>query len=141
MAKKIGFDIDGCLIQEKNNYGLPGPFSKLFILRNPPYERMKEILKWLKKRKHEIVAITNRSWIFKYPTMKQLIKNGIYFDKLICAGGFFPRNRGKKKKKVINKERIDIFVENDENILEFLIENSIKSISAEEFKLSYKVII
>jgi hypothetical protein len=131
---KIGIDLDGVITP----IGLINPSLKLprwlYIFLVPIILLMvpdkKEELKKIAKN-HEIIIISARPEWSQNLTEKWLRYHKISFKKLYCIG--FGKGTKERKLKLIKKEKIQIFVDDDRKIINFLNGNSINAFS--EFEL------
>jgi uncharacterized HAD superfamily protein len=131
---KIGIDLDGVITP----IGLINPSLNLprwlYIFVVPIILLMipdkKEELKRIATN-HEIIIISARPKWSQKLTEKWLRYHKIPFDKIYCVG--FGKGTKQRKLKIIEKEGIKFFVDNDSRITKFLNGNSIKVIS--ELKL------
>jgi hypothetical protein len=131
---KIGIDLDGVITP----LGLINPSLKLprwlyvfiipIILLMVPDK--KEELKKIAKN-HEIIIISARPEWSQNLTESWLRYHKISFKKLYCLG--FGKGTKERKLKLIKKEKIQIFVDDDRKIIDFLNGNSINAFS--EFEL------
>ncbi len=127
----IGFDVDGCLLPEGSLIEI---LMKLIFRRKKPNKRMISVLMYLKEQGHELFAISSRSGFLKWLTIRQIRKNfGLSFKKIICTGGILNRQRAEKKFKIILRENIDLFVDNNAKIVEFIFHRGISAFISEEF--------
>ena len=131
---KIGIDLDGVITP----IGLINPSLKLprwlYIFIVPIILLMipnkKEELKRIAAN-HKIIIISARPKWSQKLTEWWLRCHGIPFNKLHCLG--FGKGTKERKLKLIKKEKIQIFVDDDRKIINFLNGNSINALS--EFEL------
>jgi hypothetical protein len=127
---KIGIDLDGVITP----IGLINPSLKLphwlYIFIVPIMLSMvpdkKEELKKIAAN-HEIIIISARPGWSQKLTEWWLKYHGLPFSKLYCLG--FGKGTKERKLKLIKKEKIQIFVDNDRKIINFLNGNSINAFS------------
>lgn len=132
----IGFDVDRCLLFEGSLIEI---LIKLIFRRKKSNERMIRVLIYLKEQGHELFAISSRSRFLKWFTIKQIRKNcGLFFKKIICTGGILNRQRAERKFKVISRENIDLFVDNNAKIVDFIFDQGISAFISEEFLVIFK---
>ena len=127
---KIGIDLDGVITP----IGLINPSVKLprwlyifivpIILLIVPNK--KEELKKIAAN-HEIIIISARPDWSKNLTEKWLRYHQIPFSKVYCVG--FGKGTRQRKLKVIKKESVELFIEDDNKTRRFLNGNSVKVIS------------
>lgn len=131
---KIGIDMDGVVAFSwlgHFNPSLPLPQWLLFlgipfILFSFPYPKKKNIIKTLSKH-HEIIFISGRpSWSL-FLTKLWLKFYQIPFHKIYCVG--YGKGMKERKLEIIKKEKIELFIEDDKRIIDFLKKNSIKALS------------
>lgn len=125
---KIGVDLDGVITPFKFInpsiklpqviYILLAPISLLV----PPAN--KAALQQLKKQGHVIIIVSARPWWFHRITESWLKLHKVTFDKLYCIG--FGKGTKRRKLKIIEKEHIEIFIEDDKRIRDFLAQSSVK---------------
>lgn len=121
---KIGIDLDGVITP----IGLINPSVKLpqwlyiflipVVLMVQPHQ--KEEIKRIALNNEIIIVSARPRWIENL-TKKWLRFHQIPFDKVFCLG--FGRGTKKRKLKIIEKENVDIFVEDNTRIREFLNRN------------------
>jgi len=127
---KIGIDLDGVITP----LGLINPSLKLprwlYIFIIPIILLMvpdkKEELKKIAAN-HEIIIISARPKWSQNLTEKWLRYHKISFSKVYCVG--FGKGTKQRKLKIIEKEGIEFFVDNDSRVTKFLNGNSVKAIS------------
>ena len=127
---KIGIDIDGVITP----VGFVNPSLKLprwlYIVLCPIILLMipdkKEELKKIAIN-HEIIVISARPEWSKNLTELWLKYHKIPFGKVYCIG--FGKGTKQRKLKIIEKEEVEIFIENDERTRNFLRVNSVEVIS------------
>ena len=132
MKIKLGTDLDGVLSSFKflnPSIKLPQwlylPLGLLSLLLPPNFAR-KRILQLL-SRNNEIIIISARPWWFENPTKAWLKIYQIPFNKIYCVG--FGKGTKERKLKVLRKERIKVFIEDDKRIIQFLRRHSILVLS------------
>ena len=129
---KIGIDLDGVITL----LGFINPSVKLpqwlYVLLAPIILLMhpcqKKELNNIETNGHTIIVVSARPRWFENLTKTWLKYHGIPFEKIHCVG--FGKGTRQRKLKIIEQEKIEIFIENDEKIREFLNHNSIKTISS-----------
>jgi hypothetical protein len=127
---KIGIDLDGVI----TSIGFINPSLKLprwlYIFLVPIILLMipdkKEELERVAAN-HEIIIISARPKWSQNLTESWLRYHKISFKKLYCVG--FGKGTKQRKLKVIEKEGIEFFVDNDSRVTKFLNGNSVKAIS------------
>jgi uncharacterized HAD superfamily protein len=128
---KIGVDLDGVITP----VGFINPSVRLpqwlYILFIPiillilPTKR-KELRK-IKVQGHTIIIISARPKWCENLTRIWLKYHWVSFTKIYCVG--FGKGTKQRKLQIIEKEEIEIFIDNDRKIKKFLQKNSIKVIS------------
>jgi len=127
---KIGVDLDGVITPFKFiNPSIKLPqFPYLFLaplsLIVPPSNKIVKALQKLKSQNHIIIIISARPWWFQQITEFWLKLHKIPFDKVYCVG--FGKGTKKRKLLIAKREKIDIFVEDDQKIRNFIQKNCIK---------------
>lgn len=118
---KIGIDLDGVI----TSVGLINPSVKLprwlYIFLIPIVLMMIPNQKEKMKRialNNKLIIISARPHWFKNLTEKWLRFHEIPFDKIYCVG--FGKGTKQRKLKIIKKEKIELFVDNDKRIIRFL---------------------
>jgi len=129
---KIGIDLDGVI----TSIGLLNPSVKLprwlYIFIVPIVllivSNQKEELRKIAAN-HTIIIISARPHWCKNLTEKWLRYHQIPFDKLYCVG--FGKGTKQRKLRVIERENIDVFVDDNRRIIKFLNRNgnSVKAVS------------
>jgi hypothetical protein len=129
---KIGTDLDGILLTFKflnPSIKLPQwsylPFAFLSFLLPPNFAK-KRILQSLSES-NEIIIVSARPKWFEFPTKLWLKFWGIPVDRVYCVG--FGKGTKERKLKIIKDEGIDIYIEDDKRIIQFLNKHSIKVLS------------
>lgn len=129
---KIGIDLDGVITP----IGLINPSVKLprwlyifivpivLLMVTNKKEELKEIT-----ANHQIIIISARPAWCKNLTEKWLKYHQVPFDKLYCVG--FGKGTKQRKLRVIEKEKIEVFVDDNSRTREFLNlnGNSVKAVS------------
>lgn len=128
---KVGIDLDGVISSNGLfNPSLPIPYW-FFIFLIPFFYFAKPTLSTRRKLKNmresncEILIISARPAKLFNLTEKWLVKNYIPFDKLFCVG--FGKGTKKRKLEVIEREKIDLFIDDDPKIIRYLTKNSVHS--------------
>lgn len=127
---KIGIDLDGVITP----IGLINPSVKmprwLYIFIVPVILWMvaneKEELKKIAAN-HQIIIVSARPAWCKKLTAQWLKYHQIPFDKLYCVG--FGKGTKQRKLRVIKKEKIEVFIDDNRRVTDFLKGNSINAVS------------
>lgn len=131
---KFGVDVDGQLTR----IGFINPSVRLpqwlYIFLVPIMLLMlptnREELRKINDQGHEIIIISARpKWCEKLTRM-WLKYHRISFTKIHCVG--FGKGTNQRKLQIIEKERVEIFVDNDRKITRFLQKHSITVVSLEQ---------
>lgn len=131
---KWAVDLDGTV----TSVGFINPSVRLpqwlYILLVPiillMFPTNREALRKLKARGHEIIIISARPRWCQNLTRIWLKYHRIQFAKLYCVG--FGKGTKQRKLQIIEREEIEIFVDNDRKITKFLRKHSIMVISTEQ---------
>jgi len=119
--KKIGIDLDGVI----TSIGLINPSVKLprwlyvfllpVVLMVQPHQ--KEEIKRISLSNEIIIVSARPRWIQNL-TEKWLRFHKIPFDKIYCVG--FGKGTKQRKLQIIEKEGIELFIDNDKRMIKFL---------------------
>lgn len=130
---RIGIDLDGTITRA----GFYNPSIRLpwwlFCLLVPvvlllkPDKIMVEKLQILKNRGCEIMIVTARPIQLAQLTKQWLIFYCIPFDKLFCVG--FGKGTKERKLRIINDEKIGMFIDDSGSCIEFLKKHSVKAVN------------
>lgn len=125
---KIGVDLDGTI----SNIDLYNPNLKmpwcLFVLLIPwilfvsPNKKAVKKLRLAKYYGNKIIIISARPEQITRLTENWLKFHQIPFDKLFCVG--FGKGTKQRKLEIITKEGIELFIDNDKHLIDFLKQNS-----------------
>lgn len=128
----VGVDLDGIITKQ----GLYNPRLRLpwwlFLLLIPlisfvaPNKKTLEMLRGLKSNGDKIVIISARPEQVVGLTKRWLELHQVPFSKLFCVG--FGKGTKLRKLEVIRKEGVELFIDDDEETLSFLNQNSVKAV-------------
>jgi len=118
----VGSDLDGVLtsVSVRINFKLPWwLFSGLIFVR--PNKKVVEIL----RKEQDIVIVSARPQKLEGLTKKWLRFYGIPFHNLFCVGN--GKGVGQRKLEIINRMGIEKFIDDDKEIVDFLLQNSVNA--------------
>jgi len=133
---RIGFDLDGTIINNnwyKGRIKLPSWIIFIVLTALEPFLRPKKkvvniLREW--KKENEIFIISLRPKEVKEITRNYLVKDKIPFDDLFLVGVGNGANR--RKLEVIKLMKIEKFIDNDREIVNFLRRQGINAMTPEE---------
>ncbi|MFH1671290.1 MAG: hypothetical protein ABH889_00730 [Candidatus Portnoybacteria bacterium] len=92
-----------------------------------PDKMVVEKLQTLKNRDCEVIIVTARPIQLAWLTKFWLMFHCIPFDKLFCVG--FGKGTKERKLKVIKKEKIEMFIDDNEKLTGFLRNNLVDAVN------------
>jgi len=134
--KVIGIDLDGPIMPisfYNPSVRLPWP---LFFLLVPvivflkPNKQVVKKMQVMKDQGYQFMIVTARPKQFSRFTERLTRFHHIPFESLDCVGG--GKGTKERKLKVIKEKRIEIFIDNDRRVLEFLKRNSVNVVNTLE---------
>jgi len=134
---RIGVDLDGIVTRVGfYNPSLKLPWWLFFALMPAaiilkPDKTVVSRLKIMQDGGNEIIIVTARPCQSAQLTERWLKLHHVPFDRLICVG--FGEGTNDRKLKVIQEEKMAIFVDNDIRLVMFMKKNSVNAVSTFEF--------
>lgn len=92
-----------------------------------PKKEVIERMRLLKARGCQLMVATRRPNQFFWFTKLWFIFNRIPLDGLFCVG--FER-ANERKLKIVQKEKIDAFIDNDPKVVQFMLENAVNAFTS-----------
>jgi len=119
---KIGIDIDGVLtlLPLRINFRLPWWFG-IWLAFVPANKKMLRVLKKWKKDNHKIIIISERPKKLIQITKWWLRRYGVSYDQIFLNDG--SKKKEEQKLGIIKREEINIFIEDDPIVFNFLKKN------------------
>jgi len=130
--KKIGFDFDGTftycnqeLKRTLESLRIPWSIINLLFINSRPNKRLIKALKKI-QRDYKIVIISSRPTFLRKKIENFLVTQGLQEIEIICTGWLRRKNR---KLKALKETGINVYIDNEKDIREFLKENLISTFS------------
>ena len=132
--KRIGIDLDGTITP----YGFCNPNIRLpwwlfcflvpFVALSKPKKSVVEKMRLMQYQGYRFLIVTSRPNQFSWFTRRLLAFHHVPFDTLFCVG--FGKGSNERKLKVIQREKLEIFVDSNKQIVEFMKRNSVNAVNS-----------
>lgn len=131
-VKVIGIDLHGTI----TSHGFYNPDVELpwwlfyFLPLSKPREEVVKKMQLMEGQGCQFIIVTATPDQFFRSTKRLLISHCVPFKSLDCVG--FGKGTNERKLRVIEQKKIEIFVDSDHHVVEFLRKNSINAVTSLE---------